>query len=101
MATVCLNKSMPTVKDCLPVFQTWHPTTTIEPNKILASVTFERPVMSFETVLHIKEIQESMQKKDNRIWFCGSYLGGGIPLLEAGVRSSLHVANQLGITTPW
>jgi len=101
MTTVCLNKSMSSVKHCLPVFQTWHPTTAIESNKILARVTFERPVMSFETLRHIKNIKDSMQKADNRIWFCGSYLGGGIPLLEAGVQSSLHVANQLGVKTPW
>jgi predicted NAD/FAD-binding protein len=101
MATVCLNKSMTTVKDCLPVFQTWHPTTEINPEAILASVTFERPVISFEALQHIQEIQDSMQKVNNRIWFCGSYLGGGIPLLEAGVRSSLRVANKLGIQTPW
>ncbi|MFT4762970.1 MAG: putative NAD/FAD-binding protein [Oleispira sp.] len=101
MATVCLNKSMPTVKNCLPVFQTWHPTIALEPSKVLASITFERPIISFETLQHIKEIQGSMQKENNRIWFCGSYLGGGIPLLEAGVRSSLHIANQLGVTTPW
>ena len=42
-----------------------------------------------------------MQKDNNRIWFCGSYLGDGIPLLEAGVRSSLAVANDLGVKTPW
>lgn len=101
MATVCLNKSMPTVKKCLPVFQTWHPTVAIDPEKVLASVTFERPVISFEALEHIKEIQQSMQQPNNRIWFCGSYLGGGIPLLEAGVRSSLHIANQLGVATPW
>jgi predicted NAD/FAD-binding protein len=101
MATVCLNKSMPSVKDCLPVFQTWNPTTTIDPEKTLARVTFERPVMSFETLRHITKIQGSMDKADNRIWFCGSYLGGGIPLLEAGVRSSLQVANKLGVKTPW
>ncbi|MGK0247412.1 MAG: putative NAD/FAD-binding protein [Oleispira sp.] len=101
MATVCLNKSMPSVKECLPVFQTWNPTTSIEPEKTLARVTFERPVMSFETLRHIKDIQGSMDNADNRIWFCGSYLGGGIPLLEAGVRSSLQVANKLGVKTPW
>jgi len=101
MATVCLNKSMTTVKDCLPVFQTWHPTTKINSEAILASVTFERPVMSFDALEHIQSIHDSMQQADNRIWFCGSYLGGGIPLLEAGVRSSLRVANKLGIQTPW
>lgn len=101
MATVCLNKSMPTVKDCLPVFQTWHPTTPIEANKVLARAIFERPIISFETLQHIDAIQSAMQKKNNRIWFCGSYLGGGIPLLEAGVRSSLFVANRLGVKTPW
>ena len=101
MATVCLNKSMPSVKNCLPVFQTWHPTKEINAKDILASVTFERPLISFKALEHIKGIQTSMQKPNNRLWFCGSYLGGGIPLLEAGVRSSLRVANQLGINTPW
>jgi predicted NAD/FAD-binding protein len=57
--------------------------------------------MSFDALQHIQSIHDSMQQADNRIWFCGSYLGGGIPLLEAGVRSSLRVANKLGIQTPW
>lgn len=101
MATVCLNKSMPTVKDCSPVFQTWHPTRKIKEQDTLASVTFERPVINFETLEHISAIKNSMAQDDNRIWFCGSYLGGGIPLLEAGVRSSLLVAEKLGVTSPW
>lgn len=101
MATVCLNKSMPSVKDCLPVFQTWHPTTEIKQQDILASVHFDRPLISFEALDHIDAIKASMEAEHNRIWFCGSYLGGGIPLLEAGVRSSLQVANKLGVKTPW
>ena len=101
MATVCLNKSMPTVKDCLPIFQTWHPTTTIAADKTLADVTFERPVINFDTLKHIESIKQSMLKANNRVWFCGSYLGEGIPLLEAGVQSALFVANQLGAYKPW
>ena len=101
MATVCLNKSMPAVKDCLPVFQTWHPTTTIAADKTLADVTFERPVINFDTLKHIALIKNSMLKNNNRIWFCGSYLGEGIPLLEAGVQSSLFVASALGVHKPW
>jgi predicted NAD/FAD-binding protein len=107
MATVCLNKSMPSVKDCLPVFQTWHPTTEIESQQVLADVTFERPIINFETLKNIAAIKEFMfdssqfERQENRIWFCGSYLGDGIPLLEAGVRSSLTVARALGIEEPW
>lgn len=115
MATVCLNKSMPSVKDCLPVFQTWHPTTEINPQYVLADVTFERPIITFTTLRHIESIKEFMfnsensgstsatqtLKEQNRIWFCGSYLGDGIPLLEAGVRSSLAVARALGVKEPW
>jgi predicted NAD/FAD-binding protein len=101
MATVCLNKSMPTVKNCLPVFQTWNPTTKINPNEILASITFERPIMNAAVLEHIAAINLSMSQADNRIWFCGSYLGGGIPLLEGGVRSALAVANHLGIKAPF
>ncbi|GAA3944250.1 FAD-dependent oxidoreductase [Litoribacillus peritrichatus] len=101
MATVCLNKSMPSVKDCQPVFQTWHPTIRINPDKILATATFERPLMNFESIRRIKNIQTTMTQNQNTLWFCGSYLGGGIPLLEAGVRSSLRVANALGVETPW
>jgi predicted NAD/FAD-binding protein len=92
---------MPSVKDCLPVFQTWHPTTEIKQEDILASVHFDRPLISFDALDHINAIKASMETAHNRIWFCGSYLGGGIPLLEAGVRSSLKVANKLGIHTPW
>lgn len=101
MATVCLNKSMPTVKECLPVFQTWHPTTDINSSDILASITFERPIMTASVLKNIESIKSSMLQANNRIWFCGSYLGGGIPLLEGGVRSALLVANHLGIKTPW
>jgi predicted NAD/FAD-binding protein len=101
MATVCLNKSMPTVKDCLPVFQTWHPTIEIKPSSVLASITFERPIINHSALKHIEAIKSSMSKADNRIWFCGSYLGGGVPLLEGGVRSALRVAHSLGVKTPW
>lgn len=101
MATVCLNKSMPTVKKCPPVFQTWHPTTSIASHDVLADVTFERPVINFETLKRIDAIKNFMRKDNNTIWFCGSYLGGGIPLLEAGVRSSLSVAHSLGVEAPW
>lgn len=101
MATVCLNKSMPTVKSCLPVFQTWHPTEEIKAEEILASVKFDRPVMNFHSLAQVEQVKQAMEASDNRIWFSGSYLGGGIPLLEAGVRSSLYIANKLGIPSPW
>jgi len=101
MATVCLNKSMPSVKNCQPVFQTWHPTVDLNEDKVLARATFERPLMNFDVLEQLKRIKTAMTQPDNRIWFCGSYLGGGIPLLEAGVRSSLSVANQLGVYAPW
>ncbi len=101
MATVCLNKSMPSVKHCQPVFQTWHPTVDINPDKVLATATFERPLMNFKSLERIHSIKTAMNHNTNNVWFCGSYLGGGIPLLEAGVRSSLFVANSLGVKTPW
>ncbi len=101
MATVCLNKSMPSVKSCLPVFQTWHPTREIQQQDILASVRFDRPVMNYHSLQQIEHVKQVMKQDNNRIWFSGSYLGGGIPLLEAGVRSSLHIANKLGIASPW
>jgi predicted NAD/FAD-binding protein len=99
----------------LPVFQTWHPTTKINPQHILADVSFERPIINFATLRRIQSIKDFMfktassdspaeaqtLKEENRIWFCGSYLGDGIPLLEAGVRSALAVANALGVKEPW
>ena len=83
------------------VFQTWHPTTDIDPSMILANVTFERPVMSYSALEHIAAIKASMKQSNNRIWFCGSYLGGGVPLLEGGISSALAIANTLGVKTPW
>lgn len=101
MATVCLNKSMPSVKECRPVFQTWHPTVELNPKQVLARAVFERPLVTFDTLDTLAQIKQTMARPENRLWYCGSYLGGGIPLLEAGVRSSLAVANQLGVTAPW
>lgn len=101
MATVCLNKSMPSVKGCQPVFQTWHPTVPLNPKLVLARATFERPLVTFDTLNTLNGLKQRMQQPGNTLWFCGSYLGGGIPLLEAGVRSALNVANALGVYAPW
>jgi predicted NAD/FAD-binding protein len=92
---------MRSVKGCQPVFQTWHPTVPLNPKLVLARATFERPLVTFDTLNTLNGLKQRMQQPGNTLWFCGSYLGGGIPLLEAGVRSALNVANALGVYAPW
>lgn len=35
-----------------------------------------------------------------KLWFCGSYSGKGLPLLEAGVTSAIDVARGIGAKIP-
>ncbi|TGK01312.1 FAD-dependent oxidoreductase [Leptospira langatensis] len=87
-ATIYLNKVLPSMNGN-PVFQTWNPLR--EPENVLGRARFERPVIDLEcrrTLADLKNLQDIPGKK---VWLCGSYARYGIPLLEAGVSTSLDV----------
>jgi len=101
MATIYLNAVQPNLRNRPDIFQTWAPT--IEPREehVIAEAEFERPTVNRYTVAALERMQELHRERGRRVWFCGSYAGNGIPLLEGGAESAAKVARRLGAPPPW
>ena len=92
--TVWMNRFHKQWPDATDVFHSIFPTRTIDPSKVLASVTMQRPVVDSETMSLHRDLERS-RSEDGRIWFCGSYAAPGVPLLESAVVSSKNVVAQI------
>lgn len=95
MATIWLNKVQPGLQKVSPVFQTWNPLLEADPARVLAEARFERPVVNAASLEGARAVRMLHAQHGRRLWFCGSYLGPGIPLLESGARTALDVAEAL------
>lgn len=82
-----------------PLFQTWNPI--IFPRSELEEkrITFERPVVTMNTLQGMKEL-DALQG-NNGIYFCGAYALRAIPLQENGVACARLIAEKMGIACPW
>jgi predicted NAD/FAD-binding protein len=92
MATIWMNKVQPELRAKSPVFQTWNPILDARPETIRAHARFERPVVNAASLEGARTVRLLHAQHGRRLWFCGSYLGPGIPLLEAAARTALEVA---------
>jgi uncharacterized protein len=92
MATIWMNKVQPDLRKKSPVFQTWNPIIEARPELVKASARFERPVMNAASLEGARAVRMLQTQHARRLWFCGSYLGPGIPLLESAARTALDVA---------
>lgn len=101
MANIRLNHIVPELKGETSLYQTWNPL--IEPARdhVLGRAHFERPLVTLNSQTAMAQLVARQRQADARIWFCGSYLMPGIPLLESAAQSARHVAERLGVTTPW
>lgn len=97
--TVDLTKAFCTYKHQQPVFQTWHPIKQPNPDSVIAQAEFTRPTVTLDSREAVIELQEF--NKHSRVKVCGSYMANRFPLLDAAVESSIAVAKQLGVSTPW
>jgi predicted NAD/FAD-binding protein len=79
------------------IFQTICPLIEPEPSKVRSRTGFQRPVVDEDSILGLERLGELQREPNRRIWFCGSYAGAGVPLLESGVDSALRVAQRLGV----
>ncbi len=95
MATIWLNKVQPGLQKGPPVFQTWNPLLAPSPALVLAEARFERPVVNAASLDGARAVRMLHAQHGRRLWFCGSYLGPGIPLLESGARTALDVAEAI------
>ena len=92
--TVWMNRFHKQWPETTDVFHSIFPKANIDPEKILASVVMQRPVVDQETV-SLHEQLDRFHDDDSRIWFSGSYAFPGVPLLESGVAASKKVVSRL------
>ncbi|TGL63393.1 FAD-dependent oxidoreductase [Leptospira sarikeiensis] len=89
-ATILLNKVLPSMKG-KDVFQTWNPLVQPKEENFISRSKFERPVIDLASQKTLAELKNLQELPDRKVWLCGSYARYGIPLLEAGVSTSLDV----------
>ncbi|MDV8156916.1 FAD-dependent oxidoreductase [Acinetobacter bereziniae] len=99
--TVWLNSIEPSLVGKSPVFQTWRPVTTIDPKKIISTVTLTRAVVDSETVALNKELQERHKVANRKVFYCGSWSCDGLPILESAVTSAMHIAEIFNAPLPF
>ncbi len=78
------------------IFQSWDPIVEPDESMVLARRTFRRSLASSSSQSATKELRSRMAEiKDRRLWFAGSYVSAGIPLLENGVHSAKMVCSRI------
>ncbi len=78
------------------IFQSWDPIVEPDESLVLARRTFRRSLASKPSQEATKELRTRMAEiKDRRLWFAGSYVSAGIPLLENGVHSAKLVCSHI------
>ncbi|HRN53474.1 MAG TPA: hypothetical protein PK788_08250 [Gemmatimonadaceae bacterium] len=92
MATIWMNRVQPGLAHSSPVFQTWNPIVAPREESIRAQARFERPLVNAASLEGARTVRVLHAQHGRRLWLCGSYLGPGIPLLEAASRTALDVA---------
>lgn len=92
MATIWMNRVQPALREKSPVFQTWNPLIEPRAESIRARAKFERPLVNGSSLEGARTVRLLQAQPGRRLWFCGSYLGPGIPLLESAARTATEVA---------
>lgn len=101
MASIWMNCVHSSMNADIPIFQTWHPLIEPKPETVISDASFERPVVTMESLAAIDDLAKIQEERDRRVWFCGSYAYRGIPLLESAALSGIDVARRLGCELPF
>lgn len=95
MATIWMNRVQPSLRELSPVFQTWNPIIAPQLDTVKAHARFERPLVNAASLVGAREMSLLHAEPDRRLWFCGSYLGPGIPLLESATATAARVVTAI------
>jgi len=98
--TVWMNRFHPNWPDNNDVFHSIFPCAAIDAEKILFSITMQRPVVDAKSQALLHDL-DALHARDRRIWFVGSYAAAGVPLLESAVQSSVEVAEKITAAMLW
>lgn len=100
MATIWMNRVQPALRDAAPVFQTWNPLVEPRAAAVRARARFERPVVNAASLAGAESMALLHARHGRRLWFCGSYLGPGIPLLESAAATAARAAAAIEASVP-
>ncbi|MCC5864748.1 MAG: FAD-dependent oxidoreductase [Wenzhouxiangella sp.] len=95
MFTVWVNTVEPSLADKAPVFQTWNPLYSPDPDLVLARIPMQRAVVTKHTAALLEQIRRWHAEPDRRLFYCGSWAFPGVPLLESGVESARSVVGSI------
>ncbi len=98
MFTVWVNAVEPTLEEGSTVLQTWDPLFEPEPDRVLARIPMQRAVVDSQTAGIREEVSRWHSQPGRRVFYCGSWAGEGVPLLESAVRSA-HSAVRSIVTS--
>jgi predicted NAD/FAD-binding protein len=79
------------------VLQSWEPAVEPDERHIKTRRTFHRALLSVASQRAMEQLRANMRDDPTRrLWYVGSYVADGVPLLENGVRSARFVAQCIG-----
>jgi uncharacterized protein len=90
-----MNRVQPALASGAAVFQTWNPIIAPVPERVHAQARFDRPVVNAAALIGAREMDLLHAQHGRRLWFCGSYRGPGIPLLESAAATAARVAEAI------
>jgi uncharacterized protein len=95
-ATIWMNRVETENPSATPIMQSWDPINEIPKEHLLAQRTFKRSLSSHTSQTAMDNLRNRMESsKDRNLWFVGSYVTSGVPLLENGVLSARLVSKWI------
>ena len=101
MFSIWINAIEPTLINKAPIFQTWNPLFEPQEEHVVSRVKLSRAIVNSDTAALVAQVRQLQQNPDRRVFFCGSWLCDGLPILESAVTSAMWVAKQLGVDAPF
>ncbi|MCB9645599.1 MAG: NAD(P)-binding protein [Deltaproteobacteria bacterium] len=95
MYTMWMNAIIDDLGGRPDLFQTINPLRAPDPALEHHRIRLDRPLLDLEGQAAVRRLAELQRAPGRRLWFCGSYLTDGFPLLEAGVVSASAVAEGI------
>ncbi|KAJ3028053.1 UNVERIFIED_CONTAM: hypothetical protein HDU68_002569 [Siphonaria sp. JEL0065] len=77
-----------------PLFQTTNPIVLPDSKTVISATWYERAIVRLDTASALKDL-ENVQGGGGGVWFVGSYVTDGIPLLESCVTSAVLAAKGI------
>lgn len=101
MFTIWINAIEPSLVGKPAVFQTWNPLFEPDAAQVVSRVKLSRAVVNANTARLVAQVKHMQRNPARRVFFCGSWLCDGLPILESAVTSAMWVTKQLGVHAPF